>query len=156
MLQANDALDLATLGARYAAGSLRPAHTVAGILERLARRGEHRVWIHRLPARELEARAAELERRGPQGLPLYGIPFAIKDNIDAAAHPTTAACPDFSYVANENAFVVERLLAAGAAGARMVGGGFGGAVLALLPPGAQSPAGAREVAPAAAARVLAP
>ncbi|HYI88066.1 MAG TPA: allophanate hydrolase [Burkholderiales bacterium] len=114
MLQANDPLDLATLGARYAAGSLRPAQTVAGILERIDRRGEDGVWIYRLPARELEARAAELERRGPKGLPLYGIPFAIKDNIDAAAHPTTAACPEFSYVANENAFVVERLLAAGA------------------------------------------
>jgi len=114
VLQANDPLDLATLGARYAAGSLRPAQTVAGILERIDRRGEDGVWIYRLPARELEARAAELERRGPKGLPLYGIPFAIKDNIDAAAHPTTAACPEFSYVANENAFVVERLLAAGA------------------------------------------
>ena len=114
MLQANDPLDLATLGARYAAGSLAPAQTVAGVLERIARRGEDRVWIHRLPAPELEARAAELERRGPKGLPLYGVPFAIKDNIDAAAHPTTAACPDFSYVAKQNAFVVERLLAAGA------------------------------------------
>jgi galactokinase len=49
---------------------------------------------------------------------------------------------------------VGRLRDAGAAGARMVGGGFGGHVLALLPPGTPTPTGAREVAPAAGARVL--
>ena len=114
MLQGNDALDLATLAARYAAGTLRPSHTVAGLLERLARRGEDRVWIHRLSRTELEARAAELERRGPAGLPLYGVPFAIKDNIDSARHPTTAACREFAYVAPKSAFAVQRLLDAGA------------------------------------------
>ena len=114
MLQANDPLDLHSLGARYRAGSLRPSQLVAGILRRIERRGDDKVWIHRLPAAELEARAAELERRGPKGLPLYGIPFAIKDNIDLAGHPTTAACPDFAYVAKANAAVVELLLAAGA------------------------------------------
>jgi galactokinase len=51
---------------------------------------------------------------------------------------------------------VERLLEGGAAGARIVGGGFGGAVLALLPPGAEAPAGALAVAPGPAARVLEP
>ena len=96
MLQGNDALDLATLAGRYAAGRLRPSQTVTGILERLARRGDDRVWIHRLPDAELQARAAELERRGAAGLPLYGIPFAIKDNIDSAGHPTTAACREFA------------------------------------------------------------
>lgn len=114
MLQGADALDLASLTRRYAAGTLRPSQTVSGILERIAARGEDRVWIHRLPRAELEARAAELERRGPEGLPLYGIPFAIKDNIDCAGHPTTAACPQFSYVPRESAPVLERLLAAGA------------------------------------------
>ena len=114
MLQANQPLDLTTLGRRYARGALRPGETVAAVIERLARRGADRVWIHRLPAPELEARAAELERHGPQGLPLYGIPFAIKDNIDSAGHPTTAACPEFSYVAKKSAFAVQRLLDAGA------------------------------------------
>jgi len=114
VLQGNDALDLATLAGRYAAGRLRPSQTVAGLLERLARRGEDHVWIHRLPQAELEARAAELERRGPAGLPLYGIPFAIKDNIDSAGHPTTAACREFAHVARKNAFAVQRLLDAGA------------------------------------------
>jgi len=114
VLQANDPLDLQALGARYRAGSLRPSQLVAGILERIARRGDDKVWIHRVPAAELEARAAALERRGPEGLPLYGIPFAIKDNIDLADHPTTAACPAFASVATASAAVVESLLAAGA------------------------------------------
>jgi allophanate hydrolase len=114
MLQANDPLDLQALGARYRAGSLRPAQLVAGILERIERRGDDKVWIHRVPAADLEARAAALERRGPAGLPLYGIPFAIKDNIDLAGHPTTAACPAFASVASADAAVVESLLAAGA------------------------------------------
>ena len=114
MLQANDPLDLTTLGGRYASGTLRPGQLVAGLLERLGRRGDDRVWIHRLAAAELQARAAELERRGSGGLPLYGIPFAIKDNIDAAGHPTTAACREFSFVARNSAFAVQRLLDAGA------------------------------------------
>ena len=114
MLQASDPLDVTSLRRRYAAGSLRPAQTVAGILERIERRGDDKVWIHRLPRAELEARAAALESRGPDGLPLYGIPFAIKDNIDCAGHPTTAACPEFAYTRQgKRARCVEALLAGG-------------------------------------------
>jgi allophanate hydrolase len=47
-------------------------------------------------------------------LPLYGIPFAAKDNIDAAGWPTTAACPAFGYTAQEDATVIRRLREAGA------------------------------------------
>lgn len=47
-------------------------------------------------------------------LPLYGVPFAVKDNIDAAGWVTTAACPDFAYTAEKDAFVIARLRAAGA------------------------------------------
>ena len=50
----------------------------------------------------------------PNSLPLWGIPFAVKDNIDVAALPTTAACPAFAYTPDEDAFVVGRLKAAGA------------------------------------------
>lgn len=113
MLQAKAPLDLASLRKAYASG-LRPAQLVAGILERLAHRGDDKVWIHRLQPSALEARAAELEQADRSKLPLYGIPFAIKDNIDLAGHPTTAACPQFAYVAKQGAAVVERLLAAGA------------------------------------------
>ena len=114
MLAPQDSLDLGALGARYRTGTLRPSELIDGLLQRIERRGDDKVWIHRLPRADLMTRAAELEQRGPAGLPLYGIPFAIKDNIDLADQPTTAACPDFRYLAQVSATVVEKLLAAGA------------------------------------------
>ncbi len=106
MLQSEDSLDIHTLGQRLRQGRLRPCELVAGILSRIAARGNDNVWIHLLPREALLQRAAELERRGPAGLPLYGIPFAIKDNIDLAGHSTMAACPDHAYVPGANAPVV--------------------------------------------------
>jgi allophanate hydrolase len=114
VLQGADPLDIAALKARYASGALRPPAVVAGILERIARRGKDPTWISLVPRAELEARAAELERHAPAGLPLYGIPFAIKDNIDWRGLPTTAACPEFAYLPDASATVVRRLFAAGA------------------------------------------
>ena len=105
--------DLAGLRAAYADGSLTPTAVVEEILRRTAT-DPHRVWIHRLPAEALRQRAAALERRDRAALPLYGVPFAIKDNIDLASVPTTAACPDFAYTPSQDAFVVRRLLDAGA------------------------------------------
>ena len=114
MLRPGDSLDLARLGPRLRAGDLRPSEIVAGVLERIARRGDDKVWIHLLSRDQLMDRAADLERKGSSGLPLYGLPFAIKDNIDLANHPTTAACPDFAYTPPASAPVVQALLDAGA------------------------------------------
>ncbi len=114
MLQGNDSLDVASLRKRYESGALRPSQAVAGVLERIARRGDDKVWIHLLPQAEIIGAAAKLESRGPRELPLYGIPFAVKDNIDVAGHPTTAGCPEFSTVAKSSATVVDALVAAGA------------------------------------------
>ncbi|MEO8132354.1 MAG: allophanate hydrolase [Betaproteobacteria bacterium] len=77
------------------------------------------VWICRVGTDALARRARQLEqmaREDPRtlALPLYGIPFAVKDNIDVAGMPTTAACPAFSRVPARSATVVERLEAAGA------------------------------------------
>lgn len=66
------------------------------------------------PEVDARARAAELAKLGPEGRPLYGKLFAVKDNIDVAGLPTTAACPAFSYMPERSALVVERLEAAGA------------------------------------------
>ena len=71
------------------------------------------VWIARVPDAALLARAGAL-MNGPPDLPLYGIPFAVKDNIDVAGLPTTAACPAYGYTPSKSATVVERLEAAGA------------------------------------------
>src|SRR5262245_40401771 len=114
MLQARDSLDLGTLGHRLRAGELRPRDMVAGVLQRITARGDDKVWIHRASREALEGRAEALERRGPDALPLYGIPFAVKDNIDAAGHPTTAACPDYAYTPAEPAPVVQKLVDSGA------------------------------------------
>ena len=72
------------------------------------------LWIHRAPDEDLRARAAALEAEGPQGRLLWGVPVAIKDNIDVAGLPTTAACPGYAYTPTANAPAVARLLAAGA------------------------------------------
>jgi allophanate hydrolase len=109
-----DSLDIAALKAGYAVGTLRPSQLVADILERIARRGKDPTWIELAPRAALERQAAELERRGAAGLPLYGIPFAIKDNIDCQGLRTTAACREFAYRPQASAAVVERLVAAGA------------------------------------------
>jgi len=77
-------------------------------------------WICRVAADVLARRARELEQmlsdnpRALDHLPLYGVPFAVKDNIDVAGLPTTAACPAFSYIPERSATAVEKLEAAGA------------------------------------------
>ncbi len=107
-------LDLAQLRQAYRSGTIRPADVVASVLDRIGRRGDDKVWIDLVPTGELEARAAALAKSAPDALPLYGIPFAIKDNIDLAGRPTTAGCPEFAYTPQASAPVVQRLIDAGA------------------------------------------
>lgn len=106
---------------QYARGELTPAQTVEQVVRSLA--GTHRpeAWLLRVPEDKLRARAAELQRRKDargeawlQDMPLYGVPFAVKDNIDIAGLATTAACEPFAYTPDESAFAVQRLLDAGA------------------------------------------
>ncbi len=86
------------------------------MLKRIAAAGDDKVWISRMSDTTLREEAARLEaRRGEIGrLPLYGVPFAVKDNIDVAGLPTTAACPGFAYQPARSAEVVQRLIDAGA------------------------------------------
>ena len=72
------------------------------------------IWIHRLSAGELEPYLAKLDGVDPATLPLYGVPFAIKDNIDLAGVPTTAACEAYSYTPEASGPVVKNLIQAGA------------------------------------------
>jgi allophanate hydrolase len=96
----------ALLGA-YRSGRLRPSEVAASLAEHDAP-----VWITRVPRDELLRAAAALDDADPS-LPLYGVPFAVKDNIDVAGLPTTAACPGFAHVPRETAPVVQLLLDAG-------------------------------------------
>ncbi len=109
-----DSLDLSTLARRYQREGLKPSRVIKEILARIDARGGDHVWIYRRPEDELMAIARGLDAEDPAGKPLYGVPFAIKDNIDLAGCATTAACPPFAYDARESATVVQRLVDAGA------------------------------------------
>jgi allophanate hydrolase len=106
--------DLGSLREAYARGAVTPLAVVREALRRCARHRDRNAWITLRPEAELAASAQALAARDPAALPLYGIPFAIKDNIDLAGVATTAGCPAFAYVPAESAPVVERLIACGA------------------------------------------
>ena len=98
----------------YRQKTFTPEFVVAQCLARIAARPEANIWIRVLSHDELEPYLARLRGLDPASLPLYGLPFAVKDNIDLAGIPTTAGCPAFAYTPTRSASVVERLIAAGA------------------------------------------
>ena len=107
--------------AAYLSGASTPSRHIEQVLARIAAAGRPEIWIHRADAADLLAQAraldAVLAAEGAAALarlPLLGIPFAVKDNIDVAGMPTTAACPAFAYVPERSAPVVDKLVAAGA------------------------------------------
>lgn len=105
---------IAALRARYAAGESTPRETVEAIAAHFNGGDPHRAWIRPLTRDEMIRYADALAGRDIDTLPLFGVPFAIKDNIDLAGVPTTAGCPDYAYTPSRSAPVVERLIAAGA------------------------------------------
>jgi allophanate hydrolase len=109
-------LDLTTLLDGYRRGAASPVAVIGSVYERLRRHGGNPIWITTAPEAEARARAESLQamQEGPQRLALYGVPFAVKDNIDVAGLPTTAACPEYAYVPARHATCVQRLLDAGA------------------------------------------
>lgn len=107
-------LTISDLLTAYRSGQSTPRALLAAIREREAVDDNPGVWIHRLTDEELEPYLKRLEAASPADLPLYGIPFAIKDNIDLAGVPTTAACPDYAYTPGQSAHVVQKLIDAGA------------------------------------------
>jgi allophanate hydrolase len=106
-------LSITTLLEAYRAQRFSPVELMQALLERCDAAPERNVWIERLPREQVLDHARQCMTRSSE-LPLYGVPFAVKDNIDLAGVPTTAACPEFKYVPQESAHVVQRLLAAGA------------------------------------------
>jgi allophanate hydrolase len=112
----NASLDLVSLRRAYRSGEASPVAVMREVSARIARHRDNPIWISMVPEAELVGRADRLERdpRAREALPLYGVPFAVKDNIDVAGMPTTAACREFAYTALRTATAVERLLAAGA------------------------------------------
>jgi allophanate hydrolase len=86
------------------------AAAIAAIFDRIAAESLNPVWIALADRDAAVSRAREVD----PSLPLAGVPFAVKDNIDVAGMPTTAGCPAFSYVPERTATAVQRLLDAGA------------------------------------------
>jgi allophanate hydrolase len=109
-------LDMSSLADLYRSGATSPTQVIQHLWDGLAASRDLAVWIHLLSLEELLAQAEAIERCSDQqeALPLYGVPFAVKDNIDVAGYPTTAGCPAYRYVAERSALVVSRLIEAGA------------------------------------------
>jgi hypothetical protein len=109
-------LGIQQLASEYAAGLITPSALITELYPSLA--GCSGVFIHLLPLQQLLERCAELEAQpvASRGK-LWGVPFAVKDNVDVAGMPTTAACPAFSYTPTSSSPAVDQLLTAGACGA---------------------------------------
>ncbi len=114
-MQRDMRLDLGSLRALYKSGGATPADVIAAVYDRMAQDMAQPVWIHVVPRDKAISRARKLEKDPlASALPLYGVPFAIKDNIDLAGLPTTAGCPAFAYTPGHSAPAVQALVDAGA------------------------------------------
>ena len=105
---------VASIVAAHRTGAVTPEQTVARSYARIRAYGDDAVFIALRPEADVLAEARALAAVGAAGRPLYGVPVAVKDNIDVAGLPTTAACPAFSYQPSHDATAVARLRAAGA------------------------------------------
>ncbi len=109
-----DTLLIPFLHQRYRAGRLTPADLVERLTTMPPEQPGRNIWVTRLDMEQVMPYVRALENHSIDTKPLYGIPFVIKDNIDLAQVPTTAGCPEFSYVPQRSAAVVQRLIDAGA------------------------------------------
>lgn len=107
-------LGLRSLRRAYLAGGLQPAALMTAVRRAAGALDDNPIWIHRLTESEQQPYLDALSAADPAALPLYGVPFAIKDNIDLAGIPTTAGCPAYGYLPERSAPVVQRLLELGA------------------------------------------
>lgn len=107
-------LTIQQLHQHYRDEDFTPTQLIHYLLDQAQLRADDNAWIHLLTREEVQGYLDNLNGRSLDELPLYGIPFAIKDNIDLAGVPTTAACEAFAYTPTASAFVVQRLLDAGA------------------------------------------
>lgn len=115
--QLNISLTISSLNQQYAQGTLTPVQVVKAILTALEKCGDDGIWIYTTPEATLIDRATTLTAMSASQrsqLPLWGIPFSIKDCIDVAGQPTSAGCPGFSYTAEQTNPAVQKLLEAGA------------------------------------------
>ena len=108
-----EVLDIATLQRGYREGRWTPREVLHEVMQRIAK-GDPAAWICTIAPERIEALVADLGPTPDPSRPLWGVPFAVKDNIDVQGLPTTAACPAYAYRPDADATVIARLRAAGA------------------------------------------
>ena len=106
---------VAAIVAAHRAGTVSPAQTVARSYLRIRDTNDPAIFISLRSEKEAIAEAESLKAKDARDLPLFGVPVAVKDNIDVLGMPTTAACPAFSYQPSHDATAVARLRAAAVA-----------------------------------------
>ncbi|MFL6022383.1 MAG: amidase family protein, partial [Marmoricola sp.] len=102
------------LRAAYSSGAITPSDVVDEVYRRIEERGQDATWISLVAHRTARARADALDLARLADLPLFGVPFSVKDNIDVQGMETTAACPEFAYLSKDTARAVALLEQAGA------------------------------------------
>jgi allophanate hydrolase len=108
-------MTISELLAAYDSEFLTVSQVIADVLRVIGERGDDGTWITVGEPGRLLARARELEADpAARQLPLYGVPFGVKDSIDVVGYPTTLACPQYAYWPDSTAPAVQRLLDAGA------------------------------------------
>jgi len=107
-------LSIAALLKAYRSGELTPRQVVEYVLKKCEEFNQHNIWITLFSDTQLAVYLDNLPDGPDESLPLYGIPFSIKDNIDVGGIDTTCACKAYAYRADESANVVNFLVRAGA------------------------------------------
>lgn len=107
-------LSIHEIQAGYENGTLTPEALIELIIERAEADKDFNIWITPPSWSFIRSYIDNLNLIDRDKSPLWGIPFAIKDNIDLAGVPTTAGCPDFAYTPEKSATIVQRLINAGA------------------------------------------
>lgn len=107
-------LSIKWLKQMYSSNRITPEEVVLEIINRCNQDKEMNIWITTPKMENIKLYIESLKSYEPNSLPLWGIPFAIKDNIDLENIETTAGCPEYSYTPSESAEVVKKLIYAGA------------------------------------------
>ncbi len=114
MTQNYQSLDFYSLRDLYKSRKSNPTEVIKRILERISEVDDSGIWISKVPESDVLHATNCLADQDPDSMALYGLPFAIKDNIDFSGLPTTAGCPDYSFEPSFSSPVVEKLIKAGA------------------------------------------
>lgn len=107
-------MTIGELRVSYQEGSISVREVIQEVIEKIKADIDMNIWIYTLSEGQLESYITKLETMDMESYPLWGIPFAIKDNIDLVGVPTTAGCHEYAYIPEKSAFIVQSLIEQGA------------------------------------------